>query len=558
MGLINDTDLRGVIDHFVRLLDFPPGDLQRCANDVDGHLVPRLRAIDMPVAIFIDSVDEYFNKHVEMVGSASAGGELSSNVWYFSQIGLVEVGYQLRRINHHLKVFAAVRKEAYLRLTKTTVMSQQYRGSAVDIAYLATGLREIFLNNIRREPAARFVLPERLAADPLEAFLGTKQVVHSYTGEREDAFDYICRHTLLRPRDFMTIGQRLSALSVDERKQESRLKAVVNHAATEIAHEYMKEIAPYLGDLDLKDLLSRIPSHILTRDQVESIFCEYNDAAGTLPDAEHHVFCALYKAGLLGYLQTDMVGGVRVQKFLRPGEMTFAADGILPKSSHYLVHPVLSEIIARLRPSYAEQIDRVNIVGAGRPWRDPDQPKIETICVLQADVRGMMGLMEQGLDEAVRHSVADVVARVAESARSQEVSEGDHVLITHEEPAALARMARRILDEVYDAPGHPLLRIALHHGEVRLQSSTSGPATVMGGHAVALAARVEPFVTPGEIWCTAEFRDELAAKPSLVRTTPLTPPAHLAGKGEHDGSFNVRKGGSDANDLWVRLYRVEF
>ena len=44
-GLVADEQLHGVIDHFVRLLDFTPSDLQRCATDTDGHLVPRLRAI---------------------------------------------------------------------------------------------------------------------------------------------------------------------------------------------------------------------------------------------------------------------------------------------------------------------------------------------------------------------------------------------------------------------------------------------------------------------------------------------------------------------------------
>jgi len=51
----------------------------------------------------------------------------------YSQLGLVEVAYQLRRINHRLKVFAAIRKEAYARLPQRTAMVQQYRGSAVDI-----------------------------------------------------------------------------------------------------------------------------------------------------------------------------------------------------------------------------------------------------------------------------------------------------------------------------------------------------------------------------------------------------------------------------------------
>ena len=132
--LLGDGALRGVIDHFVRLLDFSPSDLHRAANDTDGHLVPRLRAISTPVAIFIDGVDEYFNKHIKTVPNrASVAGELAPEIWHFAQLGLVEVAYQLRRINHHLKVFAAIRKEAYARL-QTTVMGQQYRGSAVDIA----------------------------------------------------------------------------------------------------------------------------------------------------------------------------------------------------------------------------------------------------------------------------------------------------------------------------------------------------------------------------------------------------------------------------------------
>src|SRR5215471_16096351 len=49
-GLIEDDRLHGVIDHFVRLLDFTPSELQRCATDTDGHLVPRLRALKSSLA----------------------------------------------------------------------------------------------------------------------------------------------------------------------------------------------------------------------------------------------------------------------------------------------------------------------------------------------------------------------------------------------------------------------------------------------------------------------------------------------------------------------------
>ena len=237
-SLLLDEQLHGVIDHFVRLLDLTPSELQRVATDTDGHLAPRLRALQSPLAIFIDGIDEYFNKYVEELAlNPSVTGELSPGVWYFSQLGLVEVAYQIRRINHHLKVFAAIRKEAYARLPQRTAMVQQYRGIAVDIVYSPQSLREIFINNIRLVKDERMVLPARRETKPLEAFLGRTSVTDTYTREEEDAFEYVCRHTLLRPRDLMTIGDRLVALRPDERRNEHRLKEAVNQAATEIAHE---------------------------------------------------------------------------------------------------------------------------------------------------------------------------------------------------------------------------------------------------------------------------------------------------------------------------------
>jgi class 3 adenylate cyclase len=543
--LLGDGALRGVIDHFVRLLDFSPSDLHRAANDTDGHLVPRLRAISTPVAIFIDGVDEYFNKHIETVPSrASVAGELAPEIWHFAQLGLVEVAYQLRRINHHLKVFAAIRKEAYTRL-QTTVMGQQYRGSAVDIAYPIESLREIFVNNIRLEKADRMVQPERLKADPIEAFLGRTTITHVYTGVEEDAFDYVCRHTLLRPRDLMTIGQRLAALRPDERRHEDRVKEAVNQAATEIAHEYLMEIAPYVGALDLPGLLRRLPGHILTRDEVEDLFRE-NDP--------QHVFCALYSVGLLGHVQHDWIRGEAMQRFLRPGEGALQSEGVLPQATHYLVHPVLSDVIGRVNPAYPRRIDRVNVVGYGRPWLGTASVDYaatsRVLCVLAADVLGFGELMRAGTDAPVRRALEEAVRTWAKDAVCAETGAGDAVLIIHPDPVALAAMARHIVDDVYRAPGQPRLRVALHHGEVLTRRRESdGAAVVAGGEAVLSAVRAEPHVEPGQIWATEEFAAELARHPSLWRTTPVAGPGG-------DNRFNIKKGAE--SDLWVRLYRLEF
>jgi class 3 adenylate cyclase len=551
-GLIGDEGLRTVIDHLVRLLDFSPSDLQRCAMDVDGHLVPRLRAVSSPVAIFIDGVDEYFNKHVESrVGRPSVTGQLSPNVWYFAQLGLVQVAYELRRINHHLKVFAAVRKEAFARL-QATVMSQQYQGSAIDIVYPTEGLREIFVNNIRLEKSEKMVLPGRLRSDPVEAFLGRKKVLDVYTGEHEDAFDYVTRNTLLRPRDLMTIGQRLTALRSEERRNENLLKEAVNRAATEIAHEYLTEIAPYLGDLELERFLRRLPGPILAREEVERLFREHSADVGGLED--RHVFCALYRVGLLGYLHHDWVRGDWVQRFLRPGEGTLEPDGVLPQATHYLVHPVLSEVIGRLNPGYLQHIDRVNIVGYGRPWRGtPGSDRAVTtrlLCVLTGDVHGFGRLMRAGADAPVRQALEEAVRRWAQGAVAAETRAGDAVWVAHDDPVALAQVARQMLDEVYRVPGQPRLRIALHYGEVQTRRHPGdGSLAIAGGEAVLCAARVEPHVEPGQIWASEEFRQELVRTPSLWRTTPVKGPGG-------DERLNVKKGMEP--DLWVRLYRLEF
>jgi class 3 adenylate cyclase len=552
--IIADARLHGVIDHFVRLLDLRPSELLRTAGDTDGHLIPRLRTVSTPMAIFIDGVDEYFNKHIESVRSrGSVAGELSPDVWHFAQLGLVEVAYQLRRINHHLKVFAAVRKEAWARF-QSSVMAQQYRGSAVDIVYPIESLREIFVNNIRREKSDRMVRPERMRTDPIAAFLGRTTVTHIYTGEQEDAFEYVYRHTLLRPRDLMTIGERLASLKPGERQNEHRLKEVVNEAATEIAQEYLVEIAPYVAGLQLEDVLRRLPGHVLTRDEVVEISREHT--AATAAAEPQHVFCALYRVGLLGHLHHDWLRGDSVQRFLRPGEGTLQADGVLPQATHYLVHPVLSDVVGRLNPAYLQRIDRVNVVGYGRPWRGTPTAAHNVTAgrfdVLAADVHGFGALMRAGADAPVRQALEHAVRKWARGAVCAETGAGDAVLIVHTDPVVLALIARHIIDEVYRAPGQPRLRIALHHGEVLTRRrAEDGAVVVAGGEAVLCAVRVEPHVQPGQIWTTEAFRERLAEQPSLWRTTPVPAP-------DGAGTFNVKKEGGTEPDLWVRLYRLEF
>ncbi|MDH3641652.1 MAG: toll/interleukin-1 receptor domain-containing protein [Gammaproteobacteria bacterium] len=377
-NLIHNAQLRSVLDHFVTLLDFSPGDMHRCAQETNTMLVPLLRSLNHPVAVFIDSVDEYFNKHIHTpIWRASFSGELSPDIWFLSQMSLVEVAYQLRRITKHLKVFVSVRKEAFERLAETSPMVQQYRGSAIDATYSENSLRQIFTNNILADRKSNLAAPERLSDDAIVAFLGLSSTTHGFTGGVEDAFGYIERHTLLRPRDLMTVGQKLAAVEPFERRVETIFKRVVNRAATEIAQEYLNEIAPHLGDVDLKGLLAAIPANVMTPDDLEHVADRYDQ------DYEHQggatgmeAFARLYEMGLLGRVHTDPITGEQVQRFLSPGEISFGSARVLPASGHYLIRSVLSGYMAGINGDYAARTDRNNIIGNGREWQEPRQPVV--------------------------------------------------------------------------------------------------------------------------------------------------------------------------------------
>jgi len=552
-ALLADANLRSVIDHFVNLLDFPRADLFRSGSETDSHLVPRLRGINTPLAFFVDSIDEYFNKHiVTSTMRASDAGELSPEVWHLAQMALVETAYQLRRVNHHLKVFAAIRKEAFSKLDDATPMVQQYRGSTVDLSYSQASLREIFINNIRKEKERNLVSPARLRADPIEAYLGLTHVVQSATGQREEVFEYIHRHTLQRPRDLMTIGQKLSDIAPAERSEHA-IKTAVNQAATEIAREYLNEISPYIG-VELESVFGLIPANVLVRDDLDRIYREHNRALRARGDErEVHVFCMLFKAGLLGHVATDLVSAQRVQRFLRPGERTFEPDGILPPSTHYLVHPVLADLVQRCNGDYANRADRFNVIGDGRPWNEGGE---EDLCVLQADIRDFTGLMQSpAIEQAVRRRLREAVQTHAGECRLFEISGGDSLTLVHHDPNAVIKVVRRIMEDLFEGEGHPVMRVAIDHGPVNL-SPEPGSGGVLSGTPFRIAARLEPHVTPNEIWVTDGFREAIERGPSLYRAVPI-PPEQQQGEAWAAGRLNVRKQASREADQWVRVYRIE-
>lgn len=374
-SLINDSELRTVTDHFVNILGLERNNFFEIVKICEHKFIPKIKNIHTPIAIFIDNVDEYFNKHIinQEQTSPTTIGMTSPLVWYYSQIGLVDTIYKLFRVNHHIKIFASIRKEAFLKLAEYDSMIQQYLGVSIDIAYSYPALKEIFLKNIVKESSKNLVHPLKKDTDLIVSFLGISEVTHEYTQEKEDIFDYIYRHTLLRPRDFMTIGGKISQLAPRERNEDI-LKKLINKAATEIADQYINEFLPHMGEMNLKKILSLIKSNSLSEKEVKNICSKFNNISCVDRDCKgcqaNHIFCDLFKVGLLGYIRKEPVSGQEIQTFVIPGEKTFAQSGVLPPSSYYLIHPVLDEKIRAANTEYEDNIDKVNIVGYDRLWKE--------------------------------------------------------------------------------------------------------------------------------------------------------------------------------------------
>ncbi len=549
-SLLNNSNLTSAIDHFVTVLGLPRGELFRCAEDVETEIVPRLRRTGQPLALFIDSIDEYFNKHI-VRGNSGDSGQTTPGVWYYSQMGLVEAAYQLRRVNHHIKVFAAVRKEAFDRFSGGTSMVQQYAGSAVDLTYSYQSLRDIFEKNILKEKTRNLADRSQLKENATAALTGLETLTHGYTGEEEETFDYLCRHTLRRPRDFMTLGQRLSGIRPSERNERT-LKEAAHRAASEIALEYLTEIDPYVQGcveavasepVNFEAVLAQIPSNVLKPTELKACLEDRDDS--------ELIFSLLYSAGLLGVIEVDPITGSRVQSFLQPGDRCFDPEDKLPRSSYYLLHPALTEVITRLNPAYADGFDRTNIVGHRRPWVEPERER--ELCVLRADIVGFSKIMANGSEDIVSAAFHQAVSDHARSIIHWEINQGDSLTMVHDDVKLLVRAIRRIMEDLRDGPEEPLLRVAIDQGGVLLRREKGRLRPI--GQPFLRAARIEPHVHPNAIWVT----DSVATSKVLINRYRCVeiPSDPEQPDPEARNRSNIKKRGSSERDVWVKLYQLE-
>ena len=382
--------------------------------------------------------------------------------------------------------------------------------------------KEIFRSNIALEHPSR--LSEPASSNLTARFFGSAHLMlrHPFTGDNEDIEEYIWRHTLGRPRDFMIIGERIANLRVQERDR-INIRKTVNEAARDIGRFYIGEIYPHLEAFDKTRLFQKLKKNIMSASEIREIADAYNrEVHGVTVElnnaAYRHIFCDLYHAELLGVVGPEFPDGT-VKQLFQPvadtGETIFHSSPVLPSSEYYLLHPVLGSYVQEYAPDFVRHIDTRNIVSPGAAWRTDNGLRF----VLKADVVNYSSIMgDPGLSHAFPSFFKKVVQDATPYIRYSAIPAGDDVVIVDHNPYHIISAMRSITVALANSYFGSSVRFGLSYELVRFQSNET-PQT---GSPLRYAARLEPRAKPGTVLMAAPAREALLSFDPSLKIVEIT------------------------------------
>ncbi len=544
---VRNEHLRSACDLFTNLLALSRDAYFAAFKDYVAHLLPTFRRIHSSVAMFIDNIDEYFEDF--LVSGVVEGEEqraIYRSYWHFAQVGIALAARDLHAVNNHVKIFASIRKEVFQRTFLGNPLGLQLAGSALDLQHSREDLIEIIRKNIEVERKRSLVDPQ--ARDPWVRFFGRDavRIVHQTTGDEEHVAAFWIRHTLRRPRDIAFIGRDLGAIDPRQRTR-AAVRQQITRSAAAIAQGFITEMAPHLPQFDREIIFRLIRRNVIPRTELTALSEEYDRLfaakQGSREPVACHVFASMFKIGLLGYVGIDPETAELTQYFRQPGEVPLDRNDVLPDAEHFLIHPSLDLLIGSYSPGYFRQLDKLNVIGAERPWRVARQIQF----VLKGDVRGLGAILQDPVAGASFPAFfAEAVAECGRDLAVANASDGDAVLLVDPNPrqAVIAALAlrQRLLRSAYGCD----IRFGGDAGFVEL--SGAGPdARARTGLALMVAARLEPHAAPGTILVTGQFvdawRDLLGG--SGLRARPIEP-HEVPELRESDGRFDLAKANGEA------------
>ena len=439
--VVRNEHLRSACDLFTNLLALPRDAYFAAFKDYVAHLLPVFRRIHSSIAMYVDNIDEYFEDFLaaELEGSEEQRA-IYRSYWHFAQVGIALAARDLHAINNHVKIFASIRKEVFQRSFLGNPLGLQLAGSALDLHYVPDDLVEIIRKNIDAERKRNLVDPA--AKDPWVRFLGpdVTSIVHQTTGDEESVAAFWIRHTFRRPRDIAFIGRDLAAIDPRRRTRETVRQQIATSAAA-IGQGFITEMAPHLPQFDREILFRLLRRNVIPRGELELMDLEYDE----LFAAKHgggpvrcHAFASMFKIGLLGYVGMHSETAELVQYFRHPGEVPLDRNDVLPDAEHFLVHPALDLLIGGYNPDYFRHRDKLNVIGADRPWRSARQTQF----VLKGDVRGAGAIFQDPVAGARFPAFfADAVAEAGRDLAVARATDGNSALLVDPNPRQVVMAA---------------------------------------------------------------------------------------------------------------------
>jgi hypothetical protein len=475
-------------------------------------LMSYYRQIRRPVAVFIDTIDEYFEGYVDKGEYADDASYLHRNkdsrIWIVGQLGICRAIRELLGVNPHIKIYTSIRKEAFNNLDHYDRNAVNINSLVTQLHYMSDELSRIIDKNIAFMKHDNLVQPKE--AMPIARFIGASniRIVNPITKKSEFFYDFVLRHTLYRPRDLMLIGGEIAQIPVAERTQE-RLRAAVDRAASEIVRHYLAEMRGF-AEVPDRLLFSLIPTNVLDRRDLKRIADAYaTRMKSRQPEGfDEHPFCALYRLGLLGVVRRSREQK-DVQIFRRPHDIETTKLS-LPAERLFLIHPALDDIIAQESSDYVRAFHTYNVIGHGKRWHEGRIFK----CAAKGDLnRYSRVLNDPVVGEHFTRYLGNEFEKCRREVEYAALESGDSVTLVDDSADRVLSAARSLQQAVRRFQVPQDFRFGAAVGAISFSTTVqpTGETVSVPSAAIVIrsAARIEPYALPGSILCTEEFISEL-------------------------------------------------
>lgn len=356
--------------------------------DKTSEIVNVLRDIRQSVCVFIDKIDQALSNQTEKIVGQSkmSTGPRNASFWQFAQLSLLETAYIFISINAHIKIYFSMRKEALLDYDRICSVNQNLREYFIELEYDNVDLENMFSQYIGCEKDENLFYPQQKLINPSLAFVGLDYIKSKYVrNKKEKFFDYIFRHTFLRPRDIMDICYQLSISNLKNQDDlENKIREIVNKESKIILESFLSETDNFLLSVSrdhIEEVCQLLNYNIITlnyaryickrlneiacfdelNEKYYSFNCDKNcEACNSL-----HPFCSLYNIGLIGQLWESRTNTHRIH-FNSINESSISNPiHCLPASNLYFLHPCFASKAEHIRKNNNKDFDfnRSIIVG---------------------------------------------------------------------------------------------------------------------------------------------------------------------------------------------------